>query len=188
MRNIIRPQKEPRVDVAKARRFEKDSVEARYRRMLEFPPSMSHREVAKLLQAEGWFSPKTTVYYIEYRVRRLREKGQRELREAKNACTRSYDLETKEFTEYPDHKTRLAAATLSRAYDEGTPVQRQVIVAKTFRSAEETVSKLRQSPELIQALKSLTEAGVELEVDGQVIDIEADVQKSGSETKALDSE
>jgi hypothetical protein len=78
MRNIIRPQKEPRVDVAKARRFEKDSVEARDRRMLEFPPSMSHREVAKLLQAEGWFSPKTTVYYIEYRVRRLREKGKTE--------------------------------------------------------------------------------------------------------------
>ena len=42
--------------------------------ILEFPLSMSHREVAKLLQAEGWFSPKTTVYYIEYRVRRLREK------------------------------------------------------------------------------------------------------------------
>jgi hypothetical protein len=78
MRNIIRPQKEPRVDVAKARRFEKDTVEARDRRMLEFPPSMSHREVAKLLQAEGWFSPKTTVYYIEYRVRRLREKGKTE--------------------------------------------------------------------------------------------------------------
>jgi hypothetical protein len=78
MRNIIRPQKEPRVDVAKARRFEKDSIEARIRRMLEFPPSMSHREVAKLLQAEGWFSPKTTVYYIEYRVRRLREKRKTE--------------------------------------------------------------------------------------------------------------
>jgi hypothetical protein len=42
--------------------------------MLEFPPSMSHREVAKLLQTEGWFSPKTTVYYIEYRVTRVREK------------------------------------------------------------------------------------------------------------------
>jgi hypothetical protein len=75
MRNNIRPQKELRVDVAKARPFEKDSVEARDRRMLEFPPSMSHREVAKLLQTEGWFSPKTTVYYIEYRVRRVREKG-----------------------------------------------------------------------------------------------------------------
>ena len=66
------------MDVAKARRFEKDSVEARDRRMLEFPPSISHREVAKLLQAEGWFSPKTTVYCIEYRVRRLREKGKTE--------------------------------------------------------------------------------------------------------------
>ena len=75
MRDIIRPQKKPRVDVAKARRFEKDSVEARNRRILEFPVSMSHREVAKALQAEGYFSLKTTVYYIEYRVRRLRERG-----------------------------------------------------------------------------------------------------------------
>jgi hypothetical protein len=83
MRNIIRPQEEPRVDVAKAKRFEKDSVEARNRRILEFPVSMSHREVAKALQAEGWFSLKTTVYYIEYRVRRLREKGQRENVQAK---------------------------------------------------------------------------------------------------------
>ena len=58
----------------KAQSFEKDSVEARNRPILEFPLSMSHREVAKILQAEGWFSLKTTVYYIEYRVRRLREK------------------------------------------------------------------------------------------------------------------
>ena len=75
MRDIIRPQKKPRVDVAKARRFEKDSVEARNRRILEFPVSMSHREVANALQAEGYFSLKTTVYYIDYRVRRLRERG-----------------------------------------------------------------------------------------------------------------
>ena len=74
MRDIIRPQKKPRVDVAKARRFEKDSVEARNRRILEFPLSMSDREIAKTLQAEGYFSLKTTVYYIEYRVKRLREK------------------------------------------------------------------------------------------------------------------
>jgi hypothetical protein len=87
----------------------------------------------------------------------------------------------------PDFKTRIAAANMIAAYKEGLPVQRQLVVAKTFRSAEETVSKLRQSPELIQALKSLTEAGVELEVDGQVIDIETGVQKSAS-TKALPSE
>ena len=36
MRNIIRPQEEPRVDVAKAKRFEKDSVEARIDVSLSF--------------------------------------------------------------------------------------------------------------------------------------------------------
>ena len=35
---------------------------------------MSPKAVAKMLKAEGWYGPKTTVYYIEYRVRRLREK------------------------------------------------------------------------------------------------------------------
>jgi hypothetical protein len=69
MRDIVLPRKEGRNDLSRSRRSEKDSVEARDRRMLEFPPSMSHREVAKLLQAEGCFSPKTTNYYIEYRVR-----------------------------------------------------------------------------------------------------------------------
>ena len=89
MRNIIRPQEEPRVDVAKAKRFEKDSVEARNRRILEFPVSISHREVAKALQAEGWFSLKTTVYYIEYRVRRLREKGHPENAQAEEQNRRT---------------------------------------------------------------------------------------------------
>ena len=28
-----------------------------------------------MLKAEGWYGPKTTVYYIEFRIRRLREKG-----------------------------------------------------------------------------------------------------------------
>ena len=53
MRNIIRPQREPRNDVAKARRFEKDGVEARNRRILEFPLWMSHREVAKTPSGRG---------------------------------------------------------------------------------------------------------------------------------------
>ena len=34
---------------------------------------MSPKAVAKILKAEGWYGPKTTVYYIEFRVRRLRE-------------------------------------------------------------------------------------------------------------------
>jgi hypothetical protein len=53
----------PRVNVAKARRFEKDSIEARDRRILEFPLSVSHREIAKTLQAKGFLvrkRPSTT--------------------------------------------------------------------------------------------------------------------------------
>jgi hypothetical protein len=78
MREIVVPQREPRKDLSRSRRSEKGSVATCDRQIPEFPPSMSHREVAKLLQAEGWLSPKTTVYYIEYRVRRLREKGKTE--------------------------------------------------------------------------------------------------------------
>ena len=83
MRNVIHPLKEPRVDVAKARRCEKDSIAACDRRILEFPLSMSSKTVAKILKAEGWDGPKTTVYYIEFRVRRLRGKGHPEDVQAK---------------------------------------------------------------------------------------------------------
>jgi hypothetical protein len=78
MRNMVLPQKERRRDVAKARRSEKDRIEAGDRRILEFPPSTSPRTVAKVLKAEGWYSPKTTTYYIEYRIRRLRARVHRE--------------------------------------------------------------------------------------------------------------
>ncbi len=75
MREIILPRKEGRNDLSRSRGSEKDSVAARDRRILEFPLSMTPRTVAKTLKAEGWYGPETTVYYIEFRVRRLREKG-----------------------------------------------------------------------------------------------------------------
>ena len=59
-----------------------DSVAARDRRMHEFPLSMSSKTVAKVLKTEG-YSPKTTIYHIEFRVRHLREKRQRENVQAK---------------------------------------------------------------------------------------------------------
>ncbi len=73
MREIVVPQREPCKDLSRSRRSEKDSVAARDQRVLEFP--QGPREVAKMLKAESWYGPKTTVYYIEFRVRRLREKG-----------------------------------------------------------------------------------------------------------------
>jgi hypothetical protein len=78
MRRIILPGKIPRTDLARVKRSEKESVAARDRRILEFPLSMTPNAVAKALRAEGWYSTKTTVYHIEYRVRRLREKAERE--------------------------------------------------------------------------------------------------------------
>jgi hypothetical protein len=76
MRNIILPGKVRRKDMSRIRRSEKESIEARDRRILEFPRTMSPREVAKAVRAEGLYSSKTTVYHIEHRVRRLRAEGQ----------------------------------------------------------------------------------------------------------------
>lgn len=50
----------------------------------------------------------------------------RVLREAKLATHFVYSTERKSLVEAPDHKTRLAATTLSRAYHEGKPVERSI--------------------------------------------------------------
>ena len=69
---------------ALSRRCEKDTIAACDRRILEFPLSMSPKAVAKMLKAEGWYGPKTTVYYIEFRIRRLRGKGHPENAQAED--------------------------------------------------------------------------------------------------------
>ena len=53
MRKIVMPNKARRTDLAKSRRNEKESVEARDRRILEFPLSMSPNAVAKALKSRG---------------------------------------------------------------------------------------------------------------------------------------
>jgi hypothetical protein len=68
MRDIVLPRKEGCNDLAKSWRSEKDSVAARDRRIPEFPLSMTSKTVAKILKTEGWYSPKTTIYHIEFRV------------------------------------------------------------------------------------------------------------------------
>jgi hypothetical protein len=56
MRNIVLPDKIRRRDMGRVRRSEKNSIEARDRRILPFPLTMSRREVAKALRAEGCYS------------------------------------------------------------------------------------------------------------------------------------
>ena len=78
MRGVILPGKVSRKDLDRCRRAEKEKIAARDRRILEFPLSMSPNAVAKALIGEAWYSKGTTVYYIEYRVKRLRTKAERE--------------------------------------------------------------------------------------------------------------
>jgi hypothetical protein len=78
MRNIVLPRDFPRSDLSRVRMNEKENVAARDQRILEFPLSMTPKEVAKALKAEGCYSQGTPVYYIEYRVRLLREQAERD--------------------------------------------------------------------------------------------------------------
>jgi hypothetical protein len=111
-----------------------------------------------------------------------REDDARVIREAKNACTRMYDVDQRKFVEFPDHRIRLAAATLSRAYDEGTPIHRQVIAAKHITSSDELIEKVRNSPALAQTIKALQSRGVQVEADGRLIDVETVAQQTGAES------
>jgi hypothetical protein len=109
-----------------------------------------------------------------------REDNMRVLREAKNAMHHVYDKDIERLVEKPDHKTRLAATTLQLAYDEGLPVQRQVVITKKFETAGEIIASVKQSPELLKAIMAINAQGIQIEADGQVIDIETDVHKRGS--------
>ena len=117
-----------------------------------------------------------------------RADNMRVLREAKNAIHHVYDNDLERLVEKPDHKMRLAATALSLAYDEGTPVQRQVALTHSFESADVALAKIKSSPELMRAIKTLRSSGLELEAGGEVIDIETAVQKTGSENAPDSSE
>lgn len=107
-----------------------------------------------------------------------REDNARVIREAKQATTRIYSKEKKDLIEVPDHKIRLAATTLELAYDEGTPVKRSVTITSDFRSAEDILEALRQSPEAVRAMRALSGLGISLEADGQTINTITDTVKS----------
>ena len=73
-----------------------------------------------------------------------------------------------------DHKTRIQAANMIAAYKEGLPVQRQVVLTKAFESADETIKKIKDSPELFKAIQALQGSGLALEAGGEIIDIESE--------------
>jgi uncharacterized protein (DUF58 family) len=82
------------------------------------------------------------------------EEDLRVLRQAKNATHHVYDTKLKTLVKVPDHKTRLAATTLSRAYHEGKPIERSMSATGTFEDLVELQKRVEQS----QAFKQLTES------------------------------
>jgi hypothetical protein len=84
----------------------------------------------------------------------------RVLRQAKKAYHHVYDTKTKRLKKVPDHKTRLAATTLSRAYHEGKPVERSIALHGDVDDFAAMLEKAR----VIQARNSLQKT-----VEGNVI-------------------
>ena len=76
----------------------------------------------------------------------------RVIREAANATIIAYDPHLKKHVERPDHKTRLAATTLRRAYHEGLPVKREISLQANFESGESVIERIKASPEAMRML------------------------------------
>lgn len=65
---------------------------------------------------------------------------------------------TRSGTVEPDHRTRLAAATLALAYRHGRPIERQQVITAKVDSEPDLISRLVHSPAARQALRDLLAA------------------------------
>lgn len=111
------------------------------------------------------------------------EDDARVIREATTATLHVYDPDEKKLVEKPDHKTRLAAVTLRRAYHEGTPIKRQVTLTGSFEDAATIIDRIGDSPAGQEAIRKLSGLGLNIAIEGETIEAEI-VQKSGSEIES----
>lgn len=82
------------------------------------------------------------------------------LRDAKKATHHVYDTKKKKLVKIPDHKTRLAATTLSRVYHEGKPVERSITLHGDSDDFVAMLEKARNSPAALEALQKTVEGKV----------------------------
>jgi hypothetical protein len=104
-----------------------------------------------------------------------REKALQVLRECMEATTPYFNKETEKTEERIDARMRLAAVTLLLAYDEGLPVQRVLTGRVEQETADEIMSRLRESPAAMAALRAARNAGATLTIGGEIVDIDAEV-------------
>lgn len=102
------------------------------------------------------------------------------LRQAKRATHQIFDTQTKKLKKVPDHKTRLAATTLSRAYHEGKPIERSIALHGDADDFAAMLEKARNSPAALESLQKT--------VEGKEITLEMEdspgEQEPGAETKS----
>ena len=79
------------------------------------------------------------------------------LRDAKKACYHVYDMKKKKLVKVPDHKTRLAATTLSKAYHEGKPIERTISVSGDFEDLQSLLEAMKQWPAAQASLQKRVE-------------------------------
>ena len=82
------------------------------------------------------------------------------LRDARKACHHVYDTKKKKLVKVPDHKTRLAATTLSRAYHEGKPVERNLNLTADASDFPDLLRRLQQS-EAYKAIEGSSQKSVD---------------------------
>ena len=82
------------------------------------------------------------------------------LRDAKKATHQVYDTKKKKLVKVPDHKTRLAATTLSRAYHEGKPVERSIALTGDV----DDFAAMLEKAKVIEARNSLQNAALGKEI------------------------
>jgi hypothetical protein len=85
------------------------------------------------------------------------EEDLRVLREARHAVHHIYDQKQKCLIPVPDHKTRLAATTLSRAYHEGKPIERTISASGDFEDLQSLLEAMKNSPAAQASLQKTVE-------------------------------
>ena len=119
---------------------------------------------------------KASKQLADYITDRDTEESVQVLREAKQATTYVYSKEEGAMVPVPDFRTRLAATTLERAYAEGTPVQRQIVLTGKFDTDDAIMDKVAGGQEALKAIETLSRLGIKVdyqrETPGNVIEAE----------------
>ena len=125
------------------------------RRKIDMEEALTAEKLTRNLRARGKENPQVSHYVAKVYKKAAQiadlmtgedvEADLKVLRDAKKACHHVYDTKKKKLVKVPDHKTRLAATTLSRAYHEGKPLEKSITLKADLDDFPAMPEKLKQS-------------------------------------------